>query len=101
MKNITYRIFKGERSKNYSFELPQDVFDFLDSPIFGIHSGLIPRSITNQIDDLQNKYYDIHYDIIYWILENRLGIGSSDIEELTVEDYRENEIIVHVYLGIR
>ena len=101
MKNITYRIFKGERSNRYTFEIPQDVFDFLDSPIFGIHSGLIPRSITNQIDTIQDKYYEIHYDIIYWILENRLGIGSSDIEELTVEDFRENEIIVHVYLDMR
>lgn len=100
MKKITYRVFKGERSNRYTFEIPQDVFDFLDSPIFGIHSGLIPRSITNQIDNLQDIYYGIHYDIIYWILENRLGIGSSDIEELTVEDFRENEIIVHVYLDM-
>lgn len=101
MKKITYRIFKGEQSKNYSFEIPQDVFDFLDSPIFGIHSELIPRSITNQIDSLQDKYYDIHYDIIYWILGDKLGISTTDIEDLTVEDYRENEIIVHVYLDIR
>ena len=101
MKNITYRIFKGERSNRYTFDIPQDVFEFLDSPIFGIHSGLIPRSITNQIDNLQDKYYDIHYDIIYWILGDKLGITTTDIEDLTVEDYRENEIIVHVYLGTR
>ena len=101
MKNITYRIFKGERSNRYTFDIPQDVFEFLDSPIFGIHSGLIPRSITNQIDDLQNKYYDIHYDIIYSILGDKLGITTTDIEDLTVEDYRENEIIVHVYLDMR
>lgn len=101
MKKIIYKIFKGEQSKNYSFEIAEDVFNFLDSPIIGIHSKLIPRSITNQIDNLQDKYFDVHYDIVYWILEDKLGIGSSDIEELTVEDFRENEIIVHVYLDMR
>lgn len=101
MKKIIYKIFKGEQSKNYSFEIAEDVFNFLDSPIIGIYSKLIPRSITNQIDNLQDKYFDVHYDIVYWILEDKLGIGSSDIEELTVEDFRENEIIVHVYLETR
>lgn len=101
MKKITYKIFKREQSKNYSFEIPQDVFDFLDSPIFGIHSKLIPSSITNQIDSLQDTYFDIHYDIIYWVLKDKLGIESREIEDLTVEDYGPDEITVHVYLDMR
>ncbi len=101
MKKITYKIFKGEQSKNYSFGLPQDVWDFLDSPILGIHSKLLPNSIIYQIDSLQNKYFDIHYDIIYYILAEKLGIQSSDIEDLTVEDYGPDTITVHVYLDMR
>lgn len=101
MKNITYRIFKGEESKKYSFELPQDVWDFLDQPVYGIQSTLIPVSIRKEINTLQDTYFDLHYDIIYHILAEKLGILSSDTEDLTVEDYRENEIVVHVYLETR
>lgn len=98
MKKIIYKIFKGEKSSNIKIPIEKDVFQFLDSPIFGINSKLIPNSITNQIDSLQDKYYDIHYDIIYWLLKDKLGIEPQEIEDLTVEDYGENEIIVHVYL---
>ena len=98
MKKITYKIFKGEKSKNYSFELPQDVWNFLDSPVFGAHSNLIPMEITRRIESLQNSYFEIHYDIIYYILAEKLGIQPNEISDLTVEDYGLNEIIVHVYL---
>lgn len=102
MKKITYKVFKGEQSKNYSFELPQEVFEFLDSPVMGgISREFLPLSIVREINDLQDKYFNIHYDIIYWVLENRLGIGSTDIEDLTVENYGVDEIMVHVYLDMR
>lgn len=99
MKKITYKIFRKESSKRYSFELPQDVWEFLDSPVFGIYSKLIPMEIIRRIDSLRDNYFDLHYDIIYYILAEKLGIGNKDIEDLTIEDYTSDEIIVHVYLN--
>lgn len=101
MKKISYRIFKGEKSKKYSFEIPQDVWDFLDQPVYSIQSTLIPVSIRKEINTLQDTYFDLHYDIIYHILAEKLGILSSDTEDLTVEDYDPDEITVHVYLDMR
>lgn len=99
MKQIIYKIFKGEKSSNVKIPIEDDVFQFLDSPIFAVISKVLPDSITRQIDSLQDKYYDIHYDIIYYYLLNSVGIESGDIEDLTVEDYGIDKITVHVYLN--
>ncbi len=98
MKTIIYRIFKGEKSTTSKIQIDQDVFDFLDSPIFAIYSKIIPERIKRKIDSLQDRYYDIHYDIIYELLFDNLGISPADIEDLTVEDYGVDSITVHVYL---
>lgn len=98
MKQIIYRIFKGEKSTTSKIQIDQDIFDFLDSPVFGINSKIIPERIKRRIDSLQDTYYDIHYDIIYELLSDNLGIGPADIEDLTVEDYGPDTITVHVYL---
>lgn len=99
MKQIVYKIFKGEKSFDAKVPIELDVFNFLDSPIFGINSGVLPNSITRQIDGIQDKYFDVHYDIIYYYLLDSLAIESGDIEDLTVEDYGPDKIIVHVYLN--
>ena len=99
MKQIIYKIFKGEKSSNVKIPIEYDVFQFLDSPIFGVRTKVLPNSIISQIDSLQDKYYDIHYDIIYYYLLNSVGIESGDIEDLTVEDYGSDTITVHVYLN--
>ena len=101
MKQIIYKIFKGEKSSNVKIPIEDDVFQFLDSPIFGFRTKVLPDSITRQIDSLQDKYYDIHYDIIYYYLLDSIGIKSGDIEDLTVEDYGPDTITVHVYLDER
>jgi hypothetical protein len=98
MNQIIYKIFKGEKSSNVKIPIERDVFDFLDSPVFGINSKIIPERIKRRIDSLKETRDDIHYDIIYELLSDNLGIGPADIEDLTVEDYRGDSITVHVYL---
>lgn len=99
MKQIIYKIFKGEKSSNVKIRINEEVFRFLNPPISGIRTKVLPDSITNQISIVLDKYYDIHYDIIYYYLLDSIGIKSGDIEGLTVEDYGVDTITVHVYLN--
>ena len=99
MKQIIYKIFKGEKSSNVKIPIEDDVFQFLDSPIFGIRTKVLPDSITRQIDSLQDKYYDVHYDILFHYLSLNVGIQPGEVGDFTVEDYGPDTITVHVYLN--
>lgn len=99
MRQINYKIFKGEKSSNVKIRINEEVFQFLDSPISWISGNVLPNSITNQITIVLDKYYDIHYDILFYYLSLNVGINSGDIEDLIVEDYGTDNIIVHVYLN--
>jgi hypothetical protein len=101
MNQIIYKIFKGEKSSNVKIPIERDVFQFLDTPVFTVHSKTLPPELITRIGIISERYYDIHYNIIYHYLLSNLGIDSGDIEDLTVEDYGSDTITVHVYLDER
>jgi hypothetical protein len=99
MKQIIYKIFKGEKSSNVKIRINEEVFQFLDSPISWISGNVLPNSITNQITIVIDKYYDIHYDILFYYLSLNVGIQPGEVGDFTVEDYSPDTITVHVYLN--
>jgi len=101
MSQIIYKIFKGEKSSNIKISIERDVFQFLNTPVFTVHSKTLPPELISRIGIISQRYYDLHDVIIYHYLESSLGIDSGDIEELTVEDYGIDNITVHVYLDER
>lgn len=101
MNQIIYKIFKGENSSNLKISIERDVFQFLDTPVFTVHSKTLPSELITRINTYSERYYGLHYEIIYHYLESSLGIDSGDIEDLIVEDYGTDNITVHVYLDER
>lgn len=102
MKQIHYKIFRGEKSNVVKVTIPEDLFEFLDQKIFYFaKTELVSPDTLKSADFVIGKFLDTHYDILYDVLQNTTGIETSEIEDLTVEDYEENKIIVHVYLDMR
>jgi hypothetical protein len=42
----------------------------------------------------------MQYDIIFDIMNNTLGIESSEVVDLTKKAHQDDKIIIHVYLDI-
>lgn len=102
MNQIHYIIFRGEKSNVFKVTIPDDLFEFLNKRIFFVKkNNLISSETYKNLDIIIGKFMDLHYDIIYDVLENSIGIDYTDIEELNVEDYDDDKIIVHVYLETR
>jgi hypothetical protein len=99
MKQIIYKIFKGEKSSNVKIRINEEVFQFLDTPISWISGNVLPNSITNQISIVLDKYYTVHYDILFHYLSLNVGIQPGEVGDFTVEDYSPDTITVHVYLN--
>ena len=99
MNQIIYKIFKGEKSSNVKIRINEEVFRFLNPPISYVSGNVLPDSITRQIDSLQDKYYDVHYDILFHYLSLNVGIQPGEFGDFTVEEYGPDTITVHVYLN--
>jgi hypothetical protein len=104
MKQIHYRIFRGEDSRVFKITITESVFKILVFYFPQLYSNdtvnLLSKDITKKMDGIEDKMVEIQYDMIYDIMENTLGIKSREVVDLTIEDYQDDKIIVHVYLEI-
>lgn len=98
MKELHFRIFKGEKSNVFKQKIEADLFDFLNIMFIVNLTKIVSPEINKRINLFGERLYDLQYDIIYNILENVSGISTTEIEDLTIEDYLEDKIIIHVYL---
>lgn len=107
MNKIIYNIIKstdeGDERSTFKLDVPHDLFKLLTLFGVGLYQTrsfeLVGNQLSGMISGLDERYIEIQYDILYHFLENQLGIEFSDIDELFIEDYNENELVIDVYLN--
>jgi len=101
MKQINYRIFRGEKSKVVKVTIPDNIFFYLTAPTFFIErTHLVDPDLVKTANSRMEDTMDTQYDITYDIFVNYTGIEIDEIDDITVEDYGDDKIIVHVYLDV-
>ena len=101
MKQIHYRIFRGEKSNLVKITIPEDLFKFLSQYITFVEKNhLVSPSTLKNIELIGDKKINLQFEIIYDVLGNATGILPKEIEDLEIEDYQKDKIIVHVYLDV-
>jgi hypothetical protein len=105
MKQIQYKIFRGEEKSNtINVTIPESIFMILVFYFPHIHqsdsNNLLSKDITKKIMFIEDKMMEMQYDIIYDIMNNTLGIESSEVVDLTKKAHQDDKIIIHVYLDI-
>lgn len=105
MKQIQYKIFRGEEKSNtINVTIPESIFTILVFYFPHIHqsdsNNLLSKDIKIKMVNIEDKMIEIQYDIVYDIMNNALGIESREVLDLTIEDYQDDKIIIHVYLNI-
>lgn len=99
MKKIIFEIRSGEKSRQFTLNIPKDVFQFLSLPGFGFTSfDLVSDKIRGDLDDIYDQIFDLKYVLLYELLENNLGITYEEISDLEIVDYNNDEFFVMVRL---
>ena len=98
MKELHFKITKEERSYTYKQTIDDGLFNILRFPINYMPTKIISPKMEREIISFEEKLMDLNYDIVYDILNTVLGIPSSDIEYLEIDDYYKDKIIINVEL---
>lgn len=98
MKELHFKITKEERSYTYKQIIDDGLFKILEFGINYMPTKIISPKMEREIISFEEKLMDLSYDIVYDILNTVLGIPSSDIEYLEIEDYQKDRLIIDVEL---
>ena len=104
MKKIEYTIIKTavkdgkEKTLTYNQPIDDEIYKFIVNPPVTLDGvSLISDKISDQTYDLQELHFSLCYEILYDILDNKLGITFEDVKDSNM-DFGHNKIFFDVYL---